>query len=82
MEDNGTLSCASGKKKERTTEQKVWQTKLKLIAINFVLNMHVQVWNEFFLIWTTSKLAITVHQSEITLFYFGVSTEWDDKVNH
>lgn len=69
-------------KKKITTDQKVWQTKLKSITINFVSNVHVQVWNGFFLIWTTCKLAITVHQREITLFYFGVSTEWDDKVNH
>ena len=61
-------------KKKRTTHQRVWQTKLKSITINFVSNVHVQVWNGFFLIWTTCKLAITVHQREITLFYFGVST--------
>lgn len=57
-----------GKKKK----QLIIRFKLKLIAINFVLNVHVQVWNKFFLIWTTCKLAIniTVHQRERTLFLF------------
>lgn len=68
-------------KKERTTEQKVWQTKLKLIAINFVLNVHVQVWNEFFLIWTTCKLAILQYIKErllssIFVFQPNEMTRW------
>ena len=68
-------------KKKRTTDQKVWQTKLKLIAINFVLNVHVQVWNEFFLIWTTCNFgnystSKREDSSSILVFQPNEMTRW------